>query len=372
MRIAQIAPPIESVPPTCYGGTERVVSYLTEELVKQGHQLTLFASGNSLTSAELVPCTKTALRLTPTVRDPIPYYMLMLDKVRERADEFDILHFHIDQFHFPIFRPMAQRTLTTLHGRQDLPDLQALYRGFTDMPLVSISNAQRRPCAAANFAATVYHGIPKELHTANVDRRGSYLAFLGRICPEKRVDHAIAIARAAGVPLKIAAKVDKVDEEYFREAIIPLLNGPGVEFIGEINEHAKTKFLGDALGLLFPIDWPEPFGLALIEAMACGTPVLAFRRGSVPEIVDQGVTGYIVDTPEEAIAVLPDVLSLDRHAVRQRFEERFSAERMARDYLKVYHSLLATPTRREVEAREFDTPRYPGRIYGNGKGFYAD
>jgi glycosyltransferase involved in cell wall biosynthesis len=372
MRIAQIAPPIESVPPTCYGGTERVVSYLTEELVRQGHQLTLFASGDSLTSAELVPCAETALRLTPTVRDPIPYYMLMLDKVRERADEFDILHFHIDQFHFPIFRPMAQRTLTTLHGRQDLPDLQALYRGFTDMPLVSISNAQRRPCAAANFAATVYHGIPKQLHAANVDRRGSYLAFLGRICPEKRVDHAIAIARAAGVPLKIAAKVDKVDEEYFREIIMPLLNGPDVEFIGEINEHAKTKFLGDALGLLFPIDWPEPFGLALIEAMACGTPVLAFRRGSVPEIVDEGVTGYIVDTTEEAIAVLPDVLSLDRGAVRRRFEERFSAERMARDYLKVYHSLLEAPARSDLEDRELETARRPGLLNGNGKGFHAD
>ena len=372
MRIAQIAPPIESVPPTCYGGTERVVSYLTEELVKQGHQLTLFASGDSLTSAELVPCTKTALRLTPTVRDPIPYYMLMLDKVRERADEFDILHFHIDQFHFPIFRPMAQRTLTTLHGRQDLPDLQALYRGFTDMPMVSISNAQRRPCAAANFVATVYHGIPKELHAATVDRPGSYLAFLGRICPEKRVDHAIAIARAVGVPLKIAAKVDKVDEEYFRETIMPILNGPDVEFIGEINEHAKTAFLGGALALLFPIDWPEPFGLALIEAMACGTPVLAFRRGSVPEIVDEGVTGYIVDTLEEAIAALPDVLSLDRPAVRRRFEERFSAERMARDYLKVYHSLLGTPARREVEGRELETARRPGRINGNGKGFYTD
>jgi glycosyltransferase involved in cell wall biosynthesis len=372
MRIAQIAPPIESVPPTCYGGTERVVSYLTEELVKQGHQLTLFASGDSLTSAELVPCTETALRLSPTVRDPIPYYMLMLDKVRERADEFDIFHFHIDQFHFPIFRPMAQRTLTTLHGRQDLPDLQALYRVFTDMPLVSISNAQRRPCAAANFAATVYHGIPKELHAANVDWRGSYLAFLGRICPEKGVDHAIAIARAAGVPLKIAAKVDKVDEEYFREKIMPLLNEPGVEFIGEINEHAKTAFLGGALALLFPIDWPEPFGLALIEAMACGTPVLAFRRGSVPEIVDEGVTGYIVDTPEEAIAALPDVLSLDRRTVRRRFEERFSAERMARDYLKVYHSLLNAPVRGDFEGRELETARRPGRINGNGKGFYAD
>lgn len=371
MRIAQIAPLIESVPPTCYGGTERVVSYLTEELVRQGHQITLFASGDSLTSAELVPCTETALRLTPAVRDPIPYYMLMLDKVRERADEFDILHFHIDQFHFPIFRTIAQRTLTTLHGRQDLPDLQALYRGFTEMPLVSISNAQRRPCAAANFMATVYHGIPSDLHVANVDQRGSYLAFLGRICPEKRVDHAIAIARAAGLPLKIAAKVDKVDEDYFQEAIVPLLNGPDVEFIGEINEHSKTAFLGDASALLFPIDWPEPFGLSLIEAMSCGTPVVAFRRGSVTEVVDDGITGRIVDSPQEAVAVLPEVLAFDRRAVRQRFDERFSAGRMARDYLKVYHSLLTAPARSDLgDGRIGTRPR--GQINGNGKGSYAD
>jgi glycosyltransferase involved in cell wall biosynthesis len=372
MRIAQIAPPIESVPPAYYGGTERVVSYLTEELVRQGHQITLFASGDSLTSAELVPCTGAALRLTPAVRDPIPYYLLMLDMVRERADEFDVLHFHIDQFHFPIFRPIAHRTLTTLHGRQDLSDLQALYRGFPEMPLVSISNAQREPAPTAGYVATVYHGIPAELHEANVDRRGSYLAFLGRICPEKRVDHAIAIARASGIPLKIAAKIDKVDQDYFRETIAPLLNGPDVEFVGEINELAKTVFLGEALALLFPIDWPEPFGLSLIEAMACGTPVLAFRRGSIPEIVDEGVTGSIVETPEEAIRALPGVLSLDRHAVRQRFEERFSAARMARDYVKLYRSALEAPAQRDLDRKGLGPQPRPNRINGNGKQSHID
>jgi glycosyltransferase involved in cell wall biosynthesis len=370
MRIAQIAPPIESVPPAYYGGTERVVSYLTEELVRLGHQITLFASGDSLTSADLVPSTSAALRLTPTVRDVIPYYLIMLDKVRERADQFDILHFHIDQFHFPIFRPIAHRTLTTLHGRQDLPDLQALYRGFAEMPLVSISNAQREPAPTAGYVATVYHGIPAELHKANVNPRGNYLAFLGRICPEKRVDHAIAIARAVGIPLKIAAKIDKVDEAYFRETIAPLLNGPDVEFVGEISEFAKTGFLGDALALLFPIDWPEPFGLALIEAMACGTPVLAFRRGSVPEIVDEGVTGSIVATPEEAIQALPGVLALDRHAVRRRFEERFSATRMAGDYLKLYRSMLERPAQRDLDEKGLG-PR-PNRLNGNGKQSYLD
>src|SRR5262244_3284285 len=261
MSIAQVAPLIESVPPTLYGGTERVVSYLTEELVRQGHQVTLFASGDSLTSAELVPCTSGALRLTPNVQDPIPYYMLMLDKVRDRAEDFDILHFHIDQFHFPLFRPIADRTVTTLHGRQDLPDLQALYRGFSDMPLVSISDAQRRPVPKARFLATVHHGIPIDLHRPTFDPRGGYLAFLGRICPEKRPDRAIAIARACGIPLKIAAKVDKVDRDYFRDCIEPLLDGPGVEYIGEIAEHEKSEFLGQARAMLFPIDWPEAFGL---------------------------------------------------------------------------------------------------------------
>jgi glycosyltransferase involved in cell wall biosynthesis len=372
MRIAQIAPPIESVPPAYYGGTERVVSYLTEELVRQGHQVTLFASGDSLTSAELVATTGAALRLTPTVRDVIPYYLLMLDKVRERADEFDVLHFHIDQFHFPIFRSIAHRTLTTLHGRQDLPDLQALYRGFAEMPLVSISNAQRKPAPTATYLATIYHGIPVDLHEANLEPRGGYLAFLGRICPEKGVDHAIAIARASGIPLKIAAKVDKVDEDYFREKIAPLLDGPGVEFVGEINERAKTTFLGNALALLFPIDWPEPFGLALIESMACGTPVLAFRRGSVPEIVDEGVTGSIVDTPEEAIQALPRVLSLDRGAVRQRFEQRFSAPRMAHDYVKLYRSMLEKPPRRERDRKGLEARSRRNPVNGNGKQTHLD
>ena len=313
MRIAQIAPLMESVPPRLYGGSERVVSYLTEELVRQDHEVTLFASGDSVTSAELAPCAMTALRLDPSVRDPIPHYMLMLDQVRERADEFDVLHFHIDLFQFPLFRPLADRTLTTLHGRQDLPDLRGFYFGFRDMPLVSISHAQREPLPHANFIATVYHGIPTDLLRPVIEPRGGYVAFLGRISPEKRPDRAIRLARGLGIPLKIAAKVDKVDEDYFRREIEPLLDGPGVEYIGEINEREKQAFLGEALALLFPVAWPEPFGLVMIEAMACGTPVLAFRCGSVPEIIDPGITGLIVDTMEEALRMLPQVLALDRH-----------------------------------------------------------
>jgi glycosyltransferase involved in cell wall biosynthesis len=340
MKIAQIGPLMESVPPRLYGGTERIVSYLTDELVRLGHDVTLFASGDSVTTAKLVGCTPRALRLEPSVRDIIPYYMLMLDRVRDYADEFDVLHFHIDQFHFPLFRPIANRTLTTTHGRQDLPDMKPLYVGFSDMPLVSISNAQRRPIPKANFVATVYHGIPAHLHKPTYNPRGGYVAFLGRISPEKRPDRAIQIARAAGIPLKIAAKVDRVDEAYFRATIAPLLDQGGVEFIGEIDERAKTEFLGEARALLFPIDWPEPFGLSMIEAMACGTPVLAFRAGSVPEIIEDGVTGMIVDTVDEAVRMLPRVLELDRHAVRRRFDERFTATRMAKDYIQVYRTLL--------------------------------
>jgi glycosyltransferase involved in cell wall biosynthesis len=342
MKIAQIAPLVESVPPRLYGGTERIVSYLTEELVALGHDVTLFASGDSVTAAHLVPCVPQALRLDLNVRDPIPYYMLMLDRVRQRAQDFDVLHFHIDQFHFPLFRPLAGRTVTTLHGRQDLPDLLPLYVGFDDMALVSISNHQRRPVPKANFAATVYHGLPLDLHHAQEPEKRDYVAFLGRISPEKRPDRAIAIARAIGIPLKIAAKVDRADEDYFRTKIKPLLQGRGVEFIGEINEQQKTKFLGDAKALLFPVDWPEPFGLSMIEAMACGTPVLAFRCGSVPEIIDDGITGIIVDTMEEAILALPLVMALDRDKVRARFEQRFSATRMAEDYIGVYRALLAS------------------------------
>jgi glycosyltransferase involved in cell wall biosynthesis len=291
-----------------------------------------------------------ALRLDDNVRDPIPYYMLMLDRVREYAEEFDILHFHIDQFHFPLFRTMANRTVTTLHGRQDLHDLKPLYVGFSDMPLVSISNAQRKPIPNANFAGTVYHGIPSQLLRPTYRPNGDYVAFLGRISPEKRPDRAIRIARALEIPLKIAAKVDKVDEVYFREKIVPLLNQPGVEFIGEIDERAKSDFLGNARALLFPVDWPEPFGLSMIEAMACGTPVLAFRCGSVPEIVDPGVTGVIVDTMDEAIRMLPQVLALDRRAVRQRFEHRFSVARMAKDYVHVYRALLRRASLPERDA----------------------
>ena len=274
-----------------------------------------------------------ALRLDASVRDAIPYYMLMLDRVRQRADEFDILHFHIDQFHFPLFRPIAGRTVTTLHGRQDLPDLRPLYAGFCDMPLVSISQLPAQADADRELRGQRPHGIPADLLALCLrTRSGGYVAFLGRISPEKRPDRAIAIARALGVPLKIAAKVDRVDEAYFRAEIEPLLERPGVEFIGEINELQKTQFLGEALALLFPIDWPEPFGLSMIEAMACGTPVLAFGCGSVPEVIDEGVTGSIVDSVEEAIAALPRVMALDRQKVRRRFEQRFTATRMAKDY----------------------------------------
>jgi len=260
MKIAQVAPLIESVPPRLYGGTERIVSYLTDELVRLGHDVTLFASGDSISSAVLAPCCTRALRLDPAMPDAIPHSMLMIDKVRQRAEEFDVLHFHIDLFHFPLFRSLASRTLTTLHGRQDLGDLGTFYSRFREMPLVSISDDQRKPLPHAKFMTTIHHGIPADLHRPSFEK-GKYLAFLGRISPDKRPDRAIRIARAAGMPLKIAAKVDKVDEDYFRSEILPLIDGPGVEFVGEINEREKTKFLGEAAALLFPVDWPEPFGL---------------------------------------------------------------------------------------------------------------
>ncbi|MBO0766455.1 MAG: glycosyltransferase family 4 protein, partial [Hyphomicrobiaceae bacterium] len=343
MRIALIAPPIESVPPRLYGGSERVVSYLCEELVAQGHDVTLFASGGSSTSARLVPCSEQALRLDTTVRDVIPYYMLLVDKVRSMASQFDILHFHIDQFHFPVFREIAHKTVTTLHGRQDLPDLKKLYAAFPEMPLVSISLAQRLPLASLKnlaFVGNVPHGLPRDLLTPSLNGRGGYLAFLGRIAPEKRVDRAIEIARAVGLPLKIAAKVDRVDEEHFRATIEPMLRQPGIEYVGEIDDRAKSRFLGGARALLFPIDWPEPFGLVMIEAMACGTPVLAFDGGSVREVIDPGVTGYVVGSVGEAICKIGSVLALERSQVRRRFEERFTSTRMTRDYLNIYASLI--------------------------------
>lgn len=352
MRVAQIAPLMESVPPRLYGGTERIVSWLTEELVAQGHDVTLFASGDSMTAANLMACTPEAIRLSETMKDWLPHYTMMSDRVRRLADQFDVLHFHIDMVHFPLFRGLEHKTITTLHGRQDLPDLWPFYRAFPQMPLVSISDAQRAPIPDANFAATVMHGLPADLHRPTFDPHGGYLAFLGRISAEKRPDRAIALAKALGLPLKIAAKVDKADEKYFREVIHPLIDGETlVEFIGEVDERAKTAFLGQARALLFPIDWPEPFGLVMIEAMACGTPVLAFRCGSVPEVIDDGLTGRIVASMPEAIAALPDVLALDRRAIRRRFEERFTARRMAQDYVALYRrqaAAAAIPLHREL------------------------
>ena len=313
MRIAQIAPLIESVPPLLYGGTERIVSYLTEELVRLGHEVTLFASGDSLTTAELVSCSERALRLDATVRDPLPYYIIMLDRVRRRAEEFDVIHFHIDYLHFPLFRQVAARTLTTQHGRLDLPDLAVAYRAFPEFPLVSISDDQRRPRAATGTGGPrCLTGYPASLMPFSPRAQGGYLAFLGRICPEKRPDHAIEIARRAGMPLKIAAKVDRVDQAYFDQVIRPLLRDPLVEFVGEIGEPDKGAFLGDASALLFPIDWPEPFGLVMIEAMACGTPVIAYRRGSVPEVIEDGWTGFLVDDVAGAVAAVERLDGLDR------------------------------------------------------------
>lgn len=336
MKIAQIAPLMESVPPRLYGGTERIVSYLCEELVQAGHDVTLFASGDSTTAAELAPCAIQALRLDPAVRDPLPHYIVMLEHVRRRAHEFDILHFHIDNVHFPVFAAIAERTLTTMHGRLDLPDLQPLFAIYRQMPLTSISMSQRKPLPAGRFVANIYHGIPEGLHKPRLaPHPEKYLAFLGRISREKRPDLAIRIARAVGMKLKLAAKVDPVDADYFAREIEPLL-GPDTEFVGEISEFQKTEFLGDAEALLFPIDWPEPFGLVMIEAMACGTPVLAFDCGSVREVIDPGVTGNIVQSFDEAVSILPSTLALNRSQVRARFEQRFSSRAMACGYIDLY------------------------------------
>ena len=339
MRIAQIAPLAEAVPPKLYGGTERVVSYLSEELVRLGHDVTLFASGDSETSARLVACAPRALRLDAAVKDPLAPLALMLERVRAQAHEFDILHFHLQHVHLPVFRPLARRTVTTMHGRLDPPELAPLYREFSEMPLVSISTAQRRLLPFANWIATVHHGLAREVCPFNPGPRGGYFAFLGRVSPEKGLDRAIETARRAGVRLRIAAKVDPCDEEYFQREIVPLLGLPGVEFVGEVNEAQKPAFLGNATALVFPIDWPEPFGLAMIEAMSCGTPVIAWAQGSVPEVVEEGRTGFIVDSMEGAVAALEKAARLDRLEVRNRFEERFSAARMAQDYLAVYRAL---------------------------------
>jgi len=339
MRIAQIAPLYEAVPPKLYGGTERVVSFLTEELVALGHEVTLFASGDSLTSATLDPMWPRALRLDPAMRDPIAPHILMMERVMQRAEEFDVLHFHNDYFPFSLFSRQRTPWLNTMHGRLDLLELQGIFDSFNQVPLVSISDSQRRPLPRANFIGTVLHGLPEHLLTPQPARPG-YLAFLGRISPEKGPDRAIQIARAAGIPLKIAAKVDKADQLYFDTVIRPLLDGPGVEMIGEINEAQKPGFLSGALALLMPIDWPEPFGLVMIEAMACGTPVIAINRGSVPEVIDDGISGFIVEDVTSAIGAVGRLHLLDRARVRQQFEQRFTARRMAEDYLAVYRRLM--------------------------------
>ena len=340
MRIAQVAPLYESVPPKLYGGTERVVHYLTEELIRQGHDVTLFASGDSVTSARLIAPCKTALRLDPNCKDPLAYHILALEEVMELADEFDVVHFHIDYIHFPFSKRHSFAHVTTLHGRLDMPELPAMYRKFHDIPGVSISDAQRRPLQHANWQGTVYHGLPRDLLPMG-NGSGQYLAFLGRMSPEKRPDRAIEIARRAGMPLKIAAKVDRVDEEYFDTRIRPLLSESSIEFVGEIGERDKGAFLGNAYAMLFPIDWQEPFGLVLIEAMACGTPIVAFRGGSVDEIIEDGVTGFVVEDLDSAVEAVRRVPEIRRQQCRWSFESRFSASRMAKDYVNIYTRLIA-------------------------------
>ncbi len=341
MRIAQIPPLYEAVPPRLYGGTERVVAHLCDALVELGHDVTLFSSAEARTLATLAPVRDQAIRLDPSpLKSDLAAHLSMLWEVRRRAHEFDLLHFHVDMIHFPMFEEIAGRTVTTLHGRLDLKDLPSVYGRWPDYPLVSISDDQRRGLPMANWAATVHHGLPTRLYAFSPRPRG-YLAFLGRISPEKRPDRAIEIARALGMPLKIAAKVDAADTRYFQEVIEPMLDDPLIEFVGEIGDDAKSEFLGGAAALLFPIDWPEPFGLVMIEAMACGTPVVAWRCGSTSEIIEPGKTGRIVETMDEAVAAVREVMSLDRAAIRACFELRFSAQAMGRRYVALYADRLA-------------------------------
>ena len=341
MRIAQVAPLAEAVPPKFYGGTERVVSWITEELVRQGHDVTLFASGDSQTSAKLAACHPEGLRLLG-YRDHTAGHLAMLHHVHRRAHEFDVIHFHIDLLQYPMFEDLYHKCLTTMHGRLDVPDFMPVYNTFTGMPLVSISDNQREPMPEnSNWLATIHHGLPKENCPYYPEAKGGYLAFLGRISPEKRPDRAIEMAIRSGTPLKIAAKVDKADQEYWDEKIEPMIHHPLVEYIGEINEEQKKDFLGNALALAFPIDWPEPFGLVMIEAMSAGTPVIAFGNGSVPEVIKDGVSGYIVNSLDEAVEACRKVKDLPRAGVRNHFEGRFTAEVMVRKYVAAYEQLLA-------------------------------
>jgi glycosyltransferase involved in cell wall biosynthesis len=342
MRIAQISPLIEAVPPKLYGGTERVVCYLSDELVALGHDVTLFASGDSTTKARLEPVWPRALRLDPSIKDQVAPYIVMLEQVARRASEFDVIHQHCDHLSYPVLRRSGTPFLTTMHLPMDRPELPLMYETFPDVPLVSISNSQREPLPTPNFIATVYHGLPENLLRPG-SGAGGYLAFLGRIAPSKGPDCAVRIAAKAGMKLKIAAKVDRVDQVYFKTEIEPLLAQPHVEYIGEINDAQKAEFLGNAAALVFPIQWREPFGLAMIEAMACGTPVIAFRRGSVPEVVDEGITGFVVDDEDGAAQATRRIPEMDRRRIRAVFEQRFMARRMAQDYVRLYSKLLAEP-----------------------------
>jgi glycosyltransferase involved in cell wall biosynthesis len=339
MNIAQVAPLYESVPPKYYGGTELVVSHLTEELVRQGHHVTLFASGDAVTQARLVAPCPHALRLDDQCVDRLAHHMVLLDQVFQQASAFDLIHFHIDYMHFPLSARQHTPHVTTLHGRLDIPDLVSVYRTFPTMPVVSISDSQRAPLPWLNWQGTVYHGLPEDRYTFQATP-GTYLAFLGRISPEKGVEQAMAIAQRVGMPLKIAAKIDQADRAYFQEVVQPLIEASRVELVGELEHSGKEAFLGQAYAVLFPIAWPEPFGLVMIEALACGTPVIAYRRGSVPEVLEDGVTGWIVEGCEEAVQAVERVSTLSRTRCRQVFEERFSASRMTQDYLKIYQQVL--------------------------------
>lgn len=360
MKIAQVTPLYEAVPPKLYGGTERVVAHLTDALVDLGHDVTLFASADAQTRARLVPVRDQAIRLDPApLKSDLASHMTMLAEVLQRADDFDVIHFHTDMIHFPFFRKCADKTLTTLHGRLDMKDLPEVYARWPEFGLVSISDDQRRPLASANWKATVHHGMPAEQYVFSPKSQG-YLAFLGRISPEKRPDRAIEIATKLGRRLKMAAKVDAADKVYWETKIKPMIDGnPLIEFIGEIGDHQKSAFLGGADALLFPIDWPEPFGLVMIEAMACGTPVIAFRCGSTTEVIEDGATGFLVDTMEQAVAAADRATGLDREAIRARFELRFSATAMARRYLDVYGDLLARKPYAEVMLDDVVTPFRP-------------
>jgi len=363
MRIAQVAPLFECVPPKLYGGTERVVSYLTEELVRLGHEVTLFASGDSETKAKLVAACPRALWQDTDCRETLPHHVRLLELVFDDVSRFDLIHFHCDYLHFPLLQRSPCPSVTTLHGRLHVPDLGPLFAQYPDVPLASISDAQRRPLPGANWQATVYHGLPRNLHTYR-ERPGAYLAFLGRMSPEKRVDPAIEIARQAGMKLKIAAKIYPEERTYFDDTIEPLLRESRgwVEFVGEVGGRDKDEFLGNARALLFPIDWPEPFGLVMIEAMACGTPVIGWRNGSVPEVITDGVTGFAVDSIEAAVQAVKRVGGLSRRACRQVFEERFDAARMARDYVAVYRSLVHARSEIERLPAAHD-PRLPAATF---------